>query len=606
MLGATIIASATPRLCASGRWRQGMALAVRDVDVLTAEPARGGRVDIRIDLMATYDSPFDQDEIAVDALVRAPSGIEVAVPAFFYQRFERRITGSHYGRNQEVVVASGPPEWRVRLTPAEAGRHEVAVRARDRSGTVTSSSVVFTAAPARFRGWIRVSRDDPRYFAFDDGTPYFAVGMNLAEGPIAEYYRWIPRLAKSGGNFARVWAGHPNFALEVGRVGEYRLDGAWRLDQILELAEAHGVRLKLCLDWVCHITPRGEARDGGTDAGWQKMNLEDYAYAEGNGGPCRNMRDFFTLPEARRRFKNRLRYTVARWGYSPSVMAWELWNEIDCVDRAVGGKTTILPWNREMCHYLKSVDPWRHLTTDSLGSTCLWEEMWRMPENDLAQMHGYYYFSPHAREDAKDMAGFILKWLDPIAGFGKPYLFSEYGLVPDVPEIRALKDADPSGVHLHNGLWAPLAHGAAGTGHAWYWGQYIDPKDLYYHFQAVARFVEGIPWTTAGFARAKVTSSRDGLRVVGLRGKPLSLLWLQNKAHTWWNAAHGVEIAPIRDAAIALGHMPDGDCHVEFWDTYTGRIASTIGARAAGGALCIPVPAVERDLALKITPLRRE
>ncbi len=72
----------------------------------------------------------------------------------------------------------------------------------------------------------------------------------------------------------------------------------------------------------------------------------------------------------------------------------------------------------------------------------------------------------------------------------------------------------------------------------------------------------------------------------------------------WWNAAHGEDIPP--DAVIELGRMPDGEHRVEFWDTYTGQITSTIEARAAGGALCIPVPAVERDVALKITSLRSE
>lgn len=53
--------------------------------------ARGGRVDIRIILVATYDSPFDPDEIAVDALVRAPPGAEMTVPAFFdHSAFGRR------------------------------------------------------------------------------------------------------------------------------------------------------------------------------------------------------------------------------------------------------------------------------------------------------------------------------------------------------------------------------------------------------------------------------------------------------------------------------------------------------------------------------------
>lgn len=77
-------------------------------------------------------------------------------------------------------------------------------------------------------------------------------------------------------------------------------------------------------------------------------------------------------------------------------------------------------------------------------------------------------------------------------------------------------------------------------------------------------------------------------------------------AHTWWNATNGVEIVPIRDAVIELGHMPDGECRIEFWDTYTDRVTRAIDAHATGGAFCIPVPAVERDVALKIARLRRE
>jgi len=282
------------------------------------------------------------------------------------------------------------------------------------------------------------------------------------------------------------------------------------------------------------------------------------------------------------------------------VMAWELWNEINCVDRAVGGKQTILPWNREMGRYLKSVDPWRHLTTNSLGSTCVWDEMWRMPENEFAQMHGYYYFSPHAREDAKDMAGFMVKWLEPVANFRKPFLFAEFGLTPEAPEIKALGDADPAGIHLHNGLWAPLAYGAAGTGHVWYWGQYVDPKNLYYHFSAVARFVEGVPWTTAGFERATVKTNRDNLRALGLRGKPMALLWLQNKAHTWWNAAHQAPMPPVKSAEVELAGFADGAYRVEFWDTYAGRVIGTAEVPLSGGALRLSLPAIERDVAVKI------
>jgi hypothetical protein len=67
--------------------------------------------------------------------------------------------------------------------------------------------------------------------------------------------------------------------------------------------------------------------------------------------------------------------------------------------------------------------------------------------------------------------------LEPLSGYqvpwrtghrhNKPYLFAEFGIVPDKPDTRGLWDLDPNGVHMHNGLWAPLADGAAGTGMLW-------------------------------------------------------------------------------------------------------------------------------------------
>jgi len=35
------------------------------------------------------------------------------------------------------------------------------------------------------------------------------------------------------------------------------------------------------------------------------------------------------------------------------------------------------------------------------------------------------------KRDAKDIASFMTKWLGEIDGYGKPYLFAEYGIVPD-------------------------------------------------------------------------------------------------------------------------------------------------------------------------------
>jgi len=585
---------AIPALFGTSKWAAQEKLSVGETKVLTTNPVRWQRVELRAAVTGTFTTPFDPDEIAVDAEITAPSGKRYSAPAFFYQRFEREVRGGRDNTMREIMTAADPPEWRVRLMPSEAGTYTVRITARDRSGSVSGPAVRFTAQSGAGHGYLRVSRKDPHYFEFDDGTPYFAIGENLVEGPLSEYYRWIPSLSKNGGNYSRLWIGHPYFALELGPMGEYRMDNAWRLDQVMELSEEYGIYQKMCIDWIRHITPRGEPR--------KQFDVEDYAYSISNGGPCRNMRDFFTLPEARRLFRNRLRYTVARWGYSTHVLGWELWNEINAVDREVSSdQSVILDWNREMCRYLQRVDPARHLTTNSLGSSTVWPGMWRMPENEFAQMHNYYgWHRPEDEELAHDMAGLALKGLAQIRDFGKPYLFAEFGIIREKPDFRLLCDKDKEGVHLHNGLWAPLAYGAAGTGALWWWGQYVDPKDLYFQFLPVAKFAADIPWTTAGFEQARVDTDNSQVRAIGLRGKSLSILWIQNRAHTWWNVVHNVSIPRIEGASVTLNDVEPGRYRVEVWDTWSGAPVHSSEVNAPEGAARIPIPPLERDLAVKL------
>lgn len=313
------------------------------------------------------------------------------------------------------------------------------------------------------------------------------------------------------------------------------------------------------------------------------------------------MRDFFVLQEARRMFKNRLRYMVARWGYSTHIMAWELWNEIGSADRdAVRDHAQVVDWNREMCRYLQSLDP-HHMTTTSLSSTEVWPEMWQVKENEFAQMHGYYYFSEEMKRDAKDMAGFMTKWLDEIDHFNKPYLFAEFGIVPDKPDTHGLWDKDPRGVHLHNGLWAPMAYGAAGTGMIWWWFNYVDPKNLYFQFKPVADFTKDIPWTTEGFRRADLQESSEKVRALGLTGRDRIVLWLQNRDHIWWNVAQGNPIEPVPESIVVVKGVPGMSYEVEYFDTWKGGIAKRSEIRSENGSLRIPVPMLERDIAVRLT-----
>src|ERR1035437_6937555 len=107
-----------------GRWEQHGKLAVRNLSVLTKDSVCWKRLEFRFDLTGTFTTPFDADEIAVDALFRLPSGKSITVPAFFYQRHEK--TSGPEGRpGTEVLKPVAAPEWRVRFMPTEAGAYTV-------------------------------------------------------------------------------------------------------------------------------------------------------------------------------------------------------------------------------------------------------------------------------------------------------------------------------------------------------------------------------------------------------------------------------------------------------------------------------------------------
>jgi len=51
-----------------------------------------------------------------------------------------------------------------------------------------------------------------------------------------------------------------------------------------------------------------------------------------SGGILSAPQDLWTNSQAYSLFQRRFRYIVARWGYSTSLMSWELWNEVDLSD----------------------------------------------------------------------------------------------------------------------------------------------------------------------------------------------------------------------------------------------------------------------------------
>ncbi|MGH7997793.1 MAG: DUF5060 domain-containing protein, partial [Opitutaceae bacterium] len=447
----------------------------------TAVP-RYGKFELTFQAGGPWSDPFDPAQVAIDCLVERPDGSSFSVPAFYYQGYSREeIAG------REHLAPVGPPCWKVRLTPTKVGVYHYHLRLAAGVRTIESAPGSFACtASGGGHGFIRVSRINPHYFQWQDGTPFFGVGANMLCYSKAGSYAMdhgLTRLARAGGNLIRTWWCYVHMDLEskwsmkAGRAaGRYDLKGAWRADRLVDLAHRLGVEVMPTLETQQYL------RKG---VWW-----EAYSYNKANGGPLAAPAEFFTNAEAARLFRARLRYIVARWSYSPAIFSWMLWNEVDsCNDY---NPATVSAWHRNMARYLRSIDPNHHPINTDFGNVDGRKEVDDLPEMDFVATNLYTQF---------DEASATLWASRFMSGRRrKPYLLSEFGL----GHYGRWAQVDPTGISLHNGLWGCAFGGAAGGPLVFGWGDWVDPQNLYHLFTPFADFMKGVPFSRHQWARVDV------------------------------------------------------------------------------------------------------
>jgi len=442
------------------------------------ECARYDTVTVAVDIVAAPANPYDPDQIAVDAVVTAPSGAERRVPAFWWEGFERSLVGA-----KEQLRPTGESGWRVRYTPTETGTHSFRVELSGAVGAAEWTGGVIRVREADDRGFVRVSAANPRYFAFDDASPYFALGHNVCwpnDAVTYDYADYFASMEAAGENYARLWMGPgwSPFSLqhagEGGGLARFDQGRAWRLDYVLDLAERRGLYVMLCLESFNYLRA--------TDP---YPSYDTNPYRAEVGGPISSPAEFFTDEEAKRWFRNRLRYLVARYGHSTHLLAWEFWNEVDLCEGF--DPPVAAAWHGEMARYLRDTDPYDHLITTSFAHTPGYGVVDGVSGLDFVQSHSY---------GAPDMMGTMSYYAErKHAAFGKPHVFGEFG----VGAFAEWLTEDPDGIHLHEGIWASTMSGDCGCAAIWWWDGYVRPRNLYYHYAALARFLEGAPFDRPGF-----------------------------------------------------------------------------------------------------------
>jgi len=533
-------------------------------------------------IAAAFENPFDPEKIEVQAELRSPSGAVIRVPGFFYQEYER-----HLEQGREVLKKVGQPSWKVRIAPIEVGKYRVVLTVRDKQGSARSDTLEFESVPSRNPGLVRRSQKVPTLFEFDSGKPYFPIGENICwPGPRGtwDYDDWLAALGSNGANYGRLWIGPwdcftleraPKNADDPLRIGFYDLANAWRLDRVLEKARENGLYLLLCLESFNSL------RASEPFPFWNHC-----PYNAVNGGPCKKPESFFTHPVARKFFKRRLRYLVSRWGYSPNVFAWEFWNEVDIIEKYIPPQ--VAAWHREMAHYLRALDPWKHMITTSFARSDGDARIDGMREMVFVQTHEY---------GSPDVAESLPRWSrQKVEKYGKPHFVGEFGT-----DWRGEGEKqDATGVCLHNAIWAAALSGSAGSAMTWWWDSHVHPRNLYYHFRALSRFLRDVDWIREAYRPAQVEVSAAGLRAIGVSNQRSSLVWLHNRAHTWQRVAKGETIEPVRAATLTVKGLADGQYAVEWFDTYAGRPLSRSAGVAEGGTLQVKPPEIASDIACKI------
>lgn len=434
-----------------------------------------GKFEVKADYDVTGINPYDYDKINCQAVVTSPDNRTFVLDGFYSNDFDFSYDTNIYSEKKG--------SFKVRIAPWKAGKWKYFLKITKDSREVykTSLKSFIAVADRKQKGYLRVSKTDPLFLEFDNKDSFFGIGMNLAwpkERGLLDYKDWFKKLQDNGANLTRIWMAPWSFGIEweteLGNYGS-RQKQAFMLDSIMDMAKEDGLYIMLTL------VPHGEFSTK-IDPEWDKN-----PYSVKNDGLLDAPEDFFINPAAKKAFKNRLRYIIARWGFSDRIMAWELFNEVDLTDNYKAGP--VADWHSEMCDYIKAHDTYRHLLTTSFSNPNKDPEIWNLSQIDIVQTHIY-----NLRDEAAQIYEACKLKID---NYAKPNIVGEYGIEAG-PDFIANK-VDVTGIHMHNAMWSGVFTMSMGAPMQWYWWDYTDKYNLYPLFRPLYEFTKDIKWDKESF-----------------------------------------------------------------------------------------------------------
>ncbi|MGC9042705.1 MAG: hypothetical protein ACP5KG_02475 [Myxococcota bacterium] len=527
---------------------------VKDFDIkIISERATGRLLEIELIYHPTTENPFDMSRLDITMKVLKPDGSDDESRGFFMTEYN--IERDEGDRERFV---KGEERLRVRYNPNMAGTYILYFTIRDENILLTSGYYPVEVSRYKGRDYIKVSKKNPLYFSDENEKPFFPIGFNIGwarYSGLFEFQHYIDKMKESYSNLFRMWMIKWSNAIEWTEgygSGDYKglmryaQDNAARIDRILSYAEERDIKIMLTLGSYLEFT------EGGS---WNEGSWKENPYNIENGGMCRNSSDFFLMKEAREYYKNRLRYISARWGYSSSIFAYEFFNE------------TYAPfeWVSEMSAFLKKIDYNRHMISTTYGD----DKIFTLKNIDFTMTH-LYGNPPELIKDYPQRVNEITT--QHITKYKKPFLLAEFGI--DWSKSDYEYDRDGTAINFHNGVFAAISSGSAGTAMLWWWDDYIDRLNLYKILSPVNVVIDelGDMSNYRPLNMDNLRYERDKLNVYGIVSDSKLLLWIQNKESNWYNEYNQIEYESVSGVISIQNLNLDCKAKIKIFDPWNGYI----------------------------------
>lgn len=422
-------------------------------------------------------NPYNPEDISVEAVFTAPSGWQRTVYGFYYRDYARDDVN-----NQWHELPTDYP-WRIRFAAHENGAWQVSVTVKYRTSSgITDIGYVnlgYTVVQGSNPGNLQVGNSGYHLRFSGTGESFFAMGASITGqgatciGVNAPYIKFKQDramwelYAQSGANFGRPWLGHTIWTPELEEVNNYHNRQAymWEWDQIMRLAEDSGIYLKIVLESSIDF----EYLNGyGCQMDWSHNPYESIA-------PNGVIEDFFSDPQVIQVYKRKLRYMVARWGYSTNVAAWELFNEVDGVGQYrwptdnVGRYNTepafrqmLVDWHQNIFSYFRDTLRDQHLLTTSAKDGLYWP-LYDLEDCDIVSFHQYLNHRNANLIDRFKAVGTQRGQYNDYGQPRKPVLMDEFA-ASGANQTLEVCDASV----FTNDIWAAAMMGQYGAGLYWF------------------------------------------------------------------------------------------------------------------------------------------